>query len=157
MKLDNAKRATKVRLLFMVVPMFLIISTAIIYLMGEVRNPGWLIGAGVLLFLFFLLLGIFKFNYISFYVGTDKILLKFKSLTPIMSTNQSIQIRSEYFHHYEVSSKLAGLKKTLYLFQDSAGAVAKYQGVGVNLLSDDELGKITKALDLVIAIRKGKK
>ena len=156
MKLDNAKRAGKIRLLFMVIPMVLIVSTAVIYLIGEVRHSGWLIGAGALLFLFFLVLGVFRFNYISFYVGPDKLVLKFKSLSPILSTNQSIQIRAEYFHHYELVRKLGGRKKILYLFQDSAGSVAKYQGVGVTLLNDDELSKLTKALDLVMAIRQGK-
>ena len=157
MKLDNAKRASIIKLIYMLIPLLVLLAAAIVYLMYDVKDLRYMGLAFVVLVLFFLIMSIFKFNYIVFYAGPDFVRIRFKTLTPFSSPNNSIQIKSENFKKYEIASSLGGFRKILFLFQETPSGLAKYPGIGFSALTHDELDKIRKAFDLILALNKSKK
>ena len=102
-------------------------------------------------------MSIFRFNYIVFYAGPDKIRVRFKSLAPFNSSSNSVVIKTEDFHSYKIKYSLLGLKKVLILFQKTPSGLAKYPAIGFSALTDADIEKIKKALDLALLINKSKK
>jgi hypothetical protein len=156
MNIDNKKRASKIKLVYMAVPLMLVLITGSIYLFGHVRNLGWLFLATALFVAYFFVMAYFKYNYISFYAGPDKIRLRYKSLSPFPGNNNSIQIPIELFHDYQLILALKGYKKGLVLFQKSPGGIARYQMVSLSALSGAEVNQLVKALELAKALAKAR-
>ncbi len=152
MKLDNGKRAGFIKLIYMLVPLVVLAIVTIVYLLYDVKDLRYMALAFVLLLLFFAIMAIFKFNYINFYAGPEGIQIRFKNLTPFNPPNNSIQIKTENFSKYEIKNSLLGMRKVLYLFLNTPSGFAKYQGIGLSALSNDEIDRICKAFDLILAI-----
>ncbi len=154
MKLDNAKRAGVIKLIYMLIPLLVVAAVAVIYLVYDVKDLSSMVIAFVVLLFFFLVMAVFRLNYIIFYAAPDKIVVRYKALTPFNSPSNSVQIKSNDFRKYELKTRLGGLKKTLYLYLQSPSGLAKYPGIGLGALKSGEIDKITKALDLIIAMNK---
>lgn len=154
MKLDNARRAGFIKLMYMLIPLLVLVAASIVYLLFEVKDLRYMGLAFVVLVLFFLVMSIFKFNYIVFYAGPDKIQIRFKTLTPFNSPNNSVQIKAENFRNYEIVEKIGGAKKMLFLFQETQSGMAKYPGIGISALKNDEIDKIKKSFDLILTLNK---
>lgn len=156
MKLDNAKRAGYIKLIYMVIPLLILVGVALVYLLSDVKSLAF-IGLGIgLLILFFVSIAQFKYNYIVFYAGPDKVQIRFKALTPFNNPNNSVKILAENLKNYEVKASHWGIRKSLHLFQQTPSGLAKYPGIGVTALTQDEIEKISKALDLILAMNKSK-
>lgn len=112
----------------------------------------FIIIAAIIFILYFAVMAIFRFNYISFYAGPDKVRLRYKPLSPFPGQNNSIQINSKNFAGYKIKYRLGGLLKSIILMQKSPGGIAAYPNVSINSLNKPEIEKICKAMDLVNAI-----
>ena len=111
MKLDNAKRAGIIKLIYMLVPLLMVFSAALVYLYFDVKDLRYMVYAFVGLLLFFLAMSVLKFNYIVFYAGPDKITIRFKALSPFNTPSNSVQIKVDEFKSYEIKSSIFGIKK----------------------------------------------
>lgn len=156
MKLDNAKRAGYIKLIYMAVPLIIVVSAALTYLFFDVKDLRYIIMAIVAVALFFLIMSLFKFTYIVFYAGPDKIQIRFKKLSAFNTPNSSVKILAENLRNYEVVSSFKGMRTILYLYQETPSGLAKYPGIGITALKKDDVEKIRKALELIIAINKSK-
>jgi hypothetical protein len=78
-------------------------------------------------------------------------------LAPFRTSNNSILIKSENFRKYEIKTSLFGLKKTLALFQETPGGLARFPKVSLTAMRSEDREKISKALDLILAINKAAK
>lgn len=87
-----------------------------------------------------------KFNYFGYDDSSNKLLFRFYSLAKIFKKYQSVEIDKDSFSHFEISSKLFGLKKSLVLFQSTNRGVAKYPPISLSLLSKDELDTLSDSL-----------
>jgi len=157
MKLDNAKRAGFIKLIYMLIPLLVVLAAAIVYLLFDVKDLRYMGIAFGLVALFFFGMGIFKFNYIISYVGPDKIKIKFASLSPFNNPHNSVQIKAEQFHKFEIKSSLGGMRKVLILYQKTPSGLAQYPGIGITALKRDEIAQLKKAFDLILAINQQKK
>lgn len=156
MKLDNAKRAGFIKLIYMLVPLLFVIAAAVVYLLYEVKDLRYMLAAFIAIVLFFALMAVFRFTYIVLYVGPDKIQIRYKKLSAFNTPNSSVKMQSENFRNYELKNSFFGWVKVLYLFQETPSGLAKYPGIGVTALNRDELDKIKKAFDLILAMNKSK-
>lgn len=157
MKLDNAKRAGWIKFIYMLIPLIVLIIASLVYLFYDVKDLRYMVAAFVILVLFFFGMSIFKFNYIVFYAGPDNIKIRFKNLTPFNSPNNSVKIKVENFKNYKIENSLFGIRKVLYLFQETQSGLAKYPGIGLSALNSSEIAQIKKAFDLILALNKSKK
>lgn len=156
MKLDNKSRAGRIKLFYMLIPFLIVTSAALIYLVGDSKDFIWAVLGGVTLLVFFVLMFVFKFYYIIFYAGPDKVQLKYKSMSPFPSQNSSVQIKSEQFHDYKITHSLLGIKKNIVLFLNTPGGVAAFPKISISALKKEEIDKIAKALDLIKQLNKSK-
>jgi len=148
MKIDNKVRAGKIRLFYMLIPFLIVLGAALIYLVTDTKNFIWAVIAGACLLVFFLVMSFFKLYYISFYAGPDKVRLRFKSLSPFPTQNNSIQIDSGLFSDYRIERKSFGIKKIVF-YQNTPGGLAEYPKTSITALSDTEIDQMCKALDLI--------
>lgn len=154
MKLDNKAKAQKIRFIYFLVPFFIVITTALVFLISESKDFKWIILSGILFILFFIVMAVFRFYFISFYAGPDNIRLRYKSLSPLPSENNSIKIVSNEFHNYKITSSFFGKKQSLSLFVKTPGGIAAFQKISLMSLNKKQIEKIIKALDLVLSINK---
>lgn len=138
----------------MAIPSLIVISTALVYLAFDSKEFVWAVIAGVIVAIFFFTMAFFRFYFITFYAGPDKVRLRFKSLSPFPTQNNSIQIPSEKFHDYTMTRSFLGKKKGLVFFMKTQGGVAAYPKTSISALSENEITQITKALDLIKQINK---
>ena len=157
MKLDNAKRAGIIKLIYMLVPLLVVFSAALVYLYFDAKDLRYMVYAFVVLLLFFLIMAVLKFNYIIFYAGPDKITIRFKALSPFNTPSNSVQIKVGEFKSYEIKSSIFGIKKLLFLYQQTPSGLAKYPAIGLSALNGDEIDKITKAFELILTMNKKNK
>ncbi len=149
MQLDNATRASKIRIIYMAIPSLVIIITALIYLLSDTKDFGLAIMMGGVLVVFLIVMAILRFYYISIYIAPDKIRLRYKSLSPLPSEKNSILIKTEDFYNYKIKESFFGIKKSLVLSMKTPGGIANFSKVSLLSLSQAEINKITKALDIL--------
>ncbi|MGE4289881.1 MAG: hypothetical protein AB7E36_14445 [Salinivirgaceae bacterium] len=154
MNLDNAKRASKIKVLAMLFPLLVVVAVALSYLLTEVKDLKYVLMAVVSLLVYFIVMAGLRLNFIAFYAGPDKIRIRYKSLLPFKTNNNSVQMKTDNFHHYQIKESFGGLVKTLTLYQTTPGGVGKYPNIGISTLNNEQLTQIIKALDLILALKK---
>lgn len=157
MNIDNKVKAAKIKLIYLLFPFILVIGTALFFLLSEKVDVWYIVYAVMILLAYFILMGYFKFNYVSFYAGPDKIRVRYKSLSPFNSPNKSIEIKVENFYNYETKQNKKGSVKTLSLLQHSPGGIAKYPPISLTAVDQSEIDKIIKSLKLILAMKKSQK
>ena len=157
MKIENKDKAAKIKLIYLIFPFVIVIGTALFFLFSEDVNFLYIIPSVGVLIIYFVLMAFFKFQYVSFYAGPDKIQVRYKSLSPFKSPNKSIEIKSETFHNYELKKNSKGKPKSLTLFQQSPGGIAKYRPISLTAVPVADTEKIEKSLQLILAMNKSKK
>lgn len=157
MKLDNAKRAGSIKLIYMLVPLLVVITAAISYLFFDIKDLRYMVFAFVGLLLFFLVMAVLKYNYIIFYAGPDKIRIRYKGLSPFNTPSNSVQIKAKEFKNYEIATEIFGIRKILYLYQQTPSGLAKYPGIGLSALNNNEIDEITKSFKLILSMNRNKK
>jgi uncharacterized membrane protein YdbT with pleckstrin-like domain len=154
MKLDNAKLAKKIRLIYMLIPLLIVAASALAYMYFDIKDLRYMVFAFILLLLFFIIMSIIRYNYIIYYAGPDKITIRYKSLSPLNTPSNSIQIKALELVNYKIKTALFGMRKVLYLYQQTSGGLAKYPGIGLSALKNKDIDIIKKSLDLILAINK---
>jgi len=149
MKVDNARRAGKIKLLYLAVPFIVVVAIALIYLVYDTKEFIWAVYAGLILLFFFSAMFFFRLYYITFYAGPDKIRLRYKSLSPFPTQNNSIQIDSGKLHDYKITNSFFGNRKHIVFYVNTPGGVAAYPRTSISALNNSEVEQITKALELI--------
>lgn len=154
MNLDNKAKAQKIRFVYFLVPFSIVIITALVFLVSDSKDFKWVILSGILFVMFFIVMAVFRFYFISFYAGPDSIRLRYKSLSPLPSQNNSIKIVSSELHNYKITSSFFGKKQSLSLFVKTPGGLAVFQKISLMSLDKQQIEKISKSLDLILSINK---
>jgi low affinity Fe/Cu permease len=154
MHIDNSKRASKIKLVGMIVPLIVVFAVALTYLLTDVRDLKYVIIAVSVLAVYFTIMALLRLNYVVFYAGPDKIQIRYKTLLPFKSPNNSVQIKASNFHHYEMKNYLGGIIKKMTLFQNTPGGIGKYPSIGVSAMKNVQIEQMKKALDLILSLKK---
>lgn len=153
MKIDNAPRARKIRFVYLIVPILTAFIVTLIYFVFFIESVLYLIFALVGLVAFFTYMGLFQYRYIIFYAEADRLLIGYKRLSPFPSLNNRIEIKTQWFSGYELVETKRGFKK-LILSQSTPNGLAKYNPISLSALTPEQIDKICKAMDLMLAIKK---
>lgn len=156
MQIDNKEKAVKIKLIYLLFPFIIVIGTALFFLLSVKVNFWYMALSLIILIAYFIFMGQFNYNYVSFYAGYDKIRIRYKSLSPFKSPNKSIRIAANTLHSFEIKKTKKGRAKKLILYQNSPGGLAKYPSVSVSAVSTVDVQKIVKSLQLIIAMNKAK-
>lgn len=154
MELENKQKASTIKLINMLIPLLVVIGIAVLYLVTEVTEVSYAIYAVSFLIVYFVVLGQIKPMFISVFVGPELLRFRFKSLSPFNSSNKTIQLKPEQFSRFDMIEKLAGLKKQLIVYVNSPSGLAKYPPISISALTKAEIEKLSKALQLIMAMNK---
>ena len=152
MEINNANKASQVRMAYGFVPILVVLSVAVIYWGNFSTNLVWLIGGIVILAIYVAVAVLFGNNFVIIYVGPDKVIVRYKALWPVRTENNSIEIDASDFAGYEITK--TRFRTNLTVFKNTPGGVAKYPNVCINLLDGEQIEKIKCAFAILETITK---
>ena len=152
MEINNANKASQVRLIYAFVPALVTLTVVAVFLANLTTNWLWIAaGAGVLAVYVAVVLALGN-NYVIIFVGPDKVIVRYKALWPVRTDNNSIEIDASDFAGYEINK--TRFRTNLTVFKNTPGGVAKYPNVCINLLDDEQIEKIKRAFAILETIKK---
>jgi len=157
MQIDNKERASKIKLINMLIPLLVVIAMGILYLVTEIRDIKYAVIAVLLLISYFVIMAKIKPTFLSVFIGPDIMRFRFKSLSPFNTSNNTIQLKPAQFNRFEFKKVFFGLNKQIILYINSPSGLAKYPPISVSAVKATEIEKITKALQLIMAMNKAAK
>ncbi|MBO7494916.1 MAG: hypothetical protein J6T98_00065 [Salinivirgaceae bacterium] len=152
MEINNANKASQVRMAYGFVPILVVLSVAVIYWGNFSTNLVWLIGGIAILAIYVAVAVLFGNNFVIIYVGPDKVIVRYKALWPVRTENNSIEIDASDFAGYEITK--TRFRTNLTVFKNTPGGVAKYPNVCINLLDGEQIEKIKRAFAILETITK---
>lgn len=152
MEINNANKASQVRLAYAFVPALVVLTVAAVFLIDLSSSWLWIAGGAVLLAIYIAVVVTLGNNYVIIYVGPDKVIVRYKALWPIRTENNSIEIDANDFAGYEITH--GRFRTNLTVFKNTPGGVAKYPDVCINLLDGEQVEKIKRAFAILETITK---
>ena len=103
----------------------------------------------------YVLINIYRFllslNYIYYNDQGGKIVLKYYTLRPFIQKRKNIEIPIGSLVKYKIIRKIAGIKKSLVLYQRINNKIAKYPPISLSELKKTEFDNLISALNTVIS------
>lgn len=152
MEINNANKASQVRLAYAFVPALVVLTVAAVFLIDLSSSWLWIAGGAALLAIYIAVVVTLGNNYVIVFVGPDKVIVRYKALWPIRTENNSIEIDANDFAGYEI--KKTRFRTYLSVFKNTPGGVAKYPDVCINLLDGEQIEKIKRAFAILETITK---
>jgi hypothetical protein len=154
MKIDNEPIAAKVRLYYMAIPLIITLATGSVYLIAGIREFIWLIIGVSLLAVVFIIMAVLRFQYVVIFASPEKLTIRFKNLSPFKTANHAIEMKANEFAGYEFTNSLAGIRKNLVVFKSTPGGKAKFPLVSMNLLKPEEIDKLKRSFEILLALKR---
>lgn len=156
MIIDNNRKSISIRLRKLVSMLLTGALIITVYFTDILHSPaGWftkhhLAGLFFLLYLIYYLFDyMLEHNYIYYSDMGDKIVVRYYSLRPLESSQNSIEIPKSEFHDYSITRSFFNLKEKIVLFQNTRRGVAKYPPISITALSKAEKEKLKSSLGKV--------
>lgn len=152
MEINNANRASQVRLAYAFVPALVTLTVVALFITNLTSNWLWIVVGAAVLAVYVAVVMILGNNFVIIYVGPDKVIVRYKALWPIRTENNSIEIDASDFAGYELTK--TRFRTNLTVFKNTPGGVAKYPDVCINLLDSEQIDKIKRAFAILETITK---
>ena len=152
MEINNANKASQVRLAYAFVPALVVLSVTVIYWGNFSTSLIWLFCGIAVLLIYVAVAVLLGNNFVIVFVGPDKVIVRYKALWPIRTENNSIEIDANDFAGYEITS--SRFRTNLTVFKNTPGGIAKYPDVCINLLDSEQIEKIKRAFAILETIKK---
>ncbi len=152
MEINNANRASQVRLVYAFVPALVTLTVVAVFITNLTSNWLWIVAGAAVLAVYVAVAMTLGNNFVIIYVGPDKVIVRYKALWPIRTENNSIEIDAADFAGYELTK--TRFRTNLTVFKNTPGGVAKYPDVCINLLDSEQIDKIKRAFAILETIKK---
>ena len=150
MKVENKKRASIIRLIYLAIPIFFILLISISCFSRSFPNYVHLSIIIALFFTTIILLNHLKLFYIIFSNEGGKLILRYLTLGPFGGSRKSLEFPLKDFVNYQIIRKTYGYKKEIILYRQTPKGIAKYPPVSISSLNENEIKKIKKILKQLI-------
>ena len=154
MIIDTNNRVIRIQLRRLSTMIFCIFLIVTIMIIGKLPNTflglnkyQWALVIGAIYFVALILEGLLGINYVYFSDDSDKIVLRYFSLSYLSRIKRSIEIPKNEFSSYQLVEEYWGLKRKIILKRMFKKTEAKYPAVNISILKTEELIKLTTALD----------
>ncbi len=107
------------------------------------------LGASILYVIYYSFTYIRDFNYFYFNNNSSKIIIRYYSLKPLSSEQNSLEILKQDFQKHEIKESLGGLRKYLIIYQRTARGVAKYPPISISILKKKDVDQLARELSNV--------
>jgi hypothetical protein len=85
-------------------------------------------------------------NYFYFNNNASKLIIRYYSLKPLSSEQNSLEIPKQNFQKYEIKKSWGGLRKYLIVYQKTAKGIAKYPPISISILKKKDVDQLTREL-----------
>lgn len=89
------------------------------------------------------------FYYIEIANSKGNLLIRYFNLFPIGRKYKALQIPLERYSHYEIKGSMGVLFSFLYVYEDTARGLARYQPIGLTALRSEEKENLRNILDQI--------
>jgi len=153
MKIENKKRASIIRLIYLGIPIFytLLISVSYFFFKSFPNYP-YLIVVAILFTLTIIALNYLKFYYNYFSTESGKLIIRYLTLGPFGGSRKSMEMPLKDFVNYQITYKFYNYKKELIVYRQTPKGIAKYPSISISSLSKSEINKVEKMLNVQIRI-----
>jgi len=154
MKFENNKALYKVMRAELITTLvyagFFMLSFIDVYQNQYVKLQNW--EYAVLVTLFFGAVALFwyglSYSYFAFDNNGNHIIIKYFRITPkiVKTRPKMVKIPKAAFVKYEIRTSVFGLKKALYLYQNTKNGEVEYPPIYISALNKHEISQLKKAL-----------
>lgn len=116
-------------------------------LFGIDRNK-YALAATVLYALYYSLSYFRDTSYIYFNNNSSKIIIRYYSLRPLSSEQNSLEIQKADLYKAEIEEKLGGLRRYLIIYQRTAKGIAKYAPISISILNKKDVDQLARELNI---------
>lgn len=88
-------------------------------------------------------------NYFYFNNNSSKLIIRYYSLRPLSSEQNSLEMLKSDFLKFEITKKLWGLQKFLIIYKRSGQSAAKYPPISISILKRKELERLVLELTAI--------
>jgi hypothetical protein len=145
MFIDNKKTTIGVKLKKRILILVLIIAVIIFFSFNFFRESflgitgiGYTIILSGLIIIYHAWCIVRDYHYFYFSEQGAKLVFRFYSLSSLFKRPNSIEIKKNEFHKFQIENKLLGFRQYLLLYQQMPGGIAKYPPISISLLRKSE-------------------
>jgi hypothetical protein len=156
MIIDTQKITIQLQLRKLIYLILLVIFLVVLYttryfyepVLGIERNH-YAIGATALYILYYAF-GYFRdICYFYFNNNSSKIIIRYYSLKPLSSEQNSVEFHKHEFKKFEIKESFGGLRRYLIIYQNTAKGIAKYPPVSISILKKKDVDQLTRELSSI--------
>lgn len=154
MTINNQNRAAWIKLSYYLA-IFIYLGLAVLLIYLNISNIYFTLG--VISLFFFGMIGFslsLHFNFIIYKETDDKVILRHYPLHPFHQNFKSIEIPKSMLSHFEIKSKIFGLRPEITLYQQTEKGLAKYPSVSLSSLSKSDKEKMLVSLRQNSSVKK---
>lgn len=153
MIIDTQKNTIGIQLQKLAFLVLLVVFLVLLYTLPFFKNPLWGIERNqfailaTVIFVIYYSFGYFRdINYFYFNNNSTKIVIRYYSLKPLSSDQNSLEINKQDFYKFEIKSSYGGLRKYLVIYQRTPKGIAKYPPISISILKKHDVDQLTREL-----------
>lgn len=156
MTIDTRKRTIRIQLLKLFFLFLLVLFLVLLYTTKLFAKPLWgiernhyAIAATIVYVIYYSLTYIRDLHYFYFSNNSSKIIIRYYSLKPLSSEQNSLEVNKSDFYKFEISKPYGGLRSYITIYQRTNKGIAKYPPVSISILNKKDVDQLTKELSNV--------
>ncbi|WP_372752056.1 hypothetical protein [Labilibaculum sp.] len=151
MTINNQNRAAAIKLFYYLL-IFLYLALTILFIYLQVKPLLTILLSITALVLVSIIFSLqLKLNYIIYQESEEKIILRYYPLHPFHQQFKSIEMNKVSLSHFDLETKLFGLRPEVTLYQQTDRGLAKYPSVSIVSLSKTNRQKMIASLQKAMA------
>lgn len=87
-------------------------------------------------------------SYIYFNNNSSKIIIRYYSLRPLSSEQNSLEIQKTELYKAEIVEKFGGFRRYIIIYQRTAKGVAKYAPISISILKKKDVDQLARELNI---------
>lgn len=156
MIIDTQKSTIRIQLRKLVFLLLLVLFLVLLYttnyfyepVLGIERNY-FAIAATILYILYYTFSYLRDINYFYFNNNSSKMIIRYYSLKPLSSEQNSLEMNKQEFQKFEIKKSFGGLRKYLIIYQRTAKGIAKYPPISISILKKKDVDQLTRELSTI--------
>ncbi|HEX3007601.1 MAG TPA: hypothetical protein VHO90_08300 [Bacteroidales bacterium] len=156
MIIDTQKSTIGIQLRKLVFLMLLVLFLVLLYTTPFWEKPVWgierndyAVAATIIYIIYYLISFLRDINYFYFNNNSSKIIMRYYSLRPLSSDQNSLEVNKEEYYKYEIKKTFGGFRKYLIIYQRTAKGIAKYPPISISILKKKDVEQLTRELSNV--------
>jgi hypothetical protein len=146
MEIDNARNATRAKMLLISLPFVLVLVTGLLAIFLIIFTWIPLVISGVLMIAGWAITVVLRMKSVKFRFTDESVSVLYYPISPMTSNYKRIEIPAGQLLRFEIINSFMGLRKELALYENISGQEASYPLISITLCSNDDIRRIEEHL-----------